>query len=301
MSMNLKQLETFLWVANLGSFRKAADRLFTTQPAISARIANLEDTLGTRLFERDAGSIRLTAKGQELLPYAEKVLRMTEVLREKAGGQERFSGVLRLGVSETIVHTLLPAFLARLHEEHPQITVEITVDATVHLRDEIVARSLDLAFLMGPISEYSIINLELASFPLIWAAAPKLTGGGMEKMTLGELASFPILTYARNTRPYVELKKHLSEATDLPVRIFPSSSLAAMHRMSIDGLGVGTLPLKMIEPDLEAGLLVAVATDWKPADLMFTASYSSEPFNPMAEYAASLACMVGREFASATG
>jgi len=295
MSLNLRQLETFLWVATLGSFRKTAERLYTTQPAISARIANLEDTLGTKLFEREPGAIRLTAKGQELLPYAEKVLRMTDTLREKAGDPSRLAGVLRLGVSETIVHTLLPAFLARLHENFHEVDVEITVEATVNLRNELVSRSLDLAFLMGPVSEYSIENLDLAAFPLSWIASPELGVPTDRAVPLDELVSFPLLTYARNTRLYAELKNQVGERCDGPARIFPSSSLAANLRMTMDGIGIGSLPKRMVERELDAGILVEVSCPWKPADLKFTASYASEPFNPIAEQAAAMACRIAVE------
>lgn len=73
MIWNLKQLETFVWVAKLGRFLRTAERLNTTQPNISVRIAELETTLDVRLFERDAGSVTLTPKGQALLNYAERV------------------------------------------------------------------------------------------------------------------------------------------------------------------------------------------------------------------------------------
>ena len=78
--MNYKRLETFVWVASLGNFRKAAERLHTTQPAISARISGLEAELGVKLFEREGGSspIALTSKGKELLPYVEKILYQTD-------------------------------------------------------------------------------------------------------------------------------------------------------------------------------------------------------------------------------
>ena len=174
MTFTLRQLEAFVWVATLGNFRKTAEHLHTTQPAISTRIASLEAALGVKLFERDTGSVQLTAKGQKLLPYAEKTLQTAELLKENSGSKTAMSGVLRLGVSETIVHTLLPAFLTRLHGEYPKIDVEIRVDTTIHLRNELVARTLDLAFLMGPISEYRIENLRLASFPLVWTASPRL-------------------------------------------------------------------------------------------------------------------------------
>lgn len=289
MSFNLRQLETFLWLATLGSFRQTAERLHTTQPAISSRIANLEASLGIRLFERQPGSVRLTAKGQELLPYAEKVLRMTTTLREKAGGQANVEGVLRLGVSETVVHSLLPTILSRLHERHRRLDVEITVDATINLRNELVARSLDLAFLMGPISEYSITNIDLASFPIVWAASPDLDMPRGRPLSPSELASFPLITYARNTRPYSELKTMLQETSDMPVRLFPSSSYAAMLRMTTDGFGIGTLPLDLISAELEAGSLQEVPCDLKLADLKFTASYPAEPFNPVAESTAAFA------------
>ena len=74
--MNIINLQTYVWVASFGSFRKVAEMLHTTQPAISNRIASLESELGVRLFERGPGPapITLTAKGAELLPFAEKIL-----------------------------------------------------------------------------------------------------------------------------------------------------------------------------------------------------------------------------------
>ena len=78
MKINLKQLEAFVWVADLGSFRKAADRLNTTQPNVSSRIALLEGAMKRKLMERDAGSVRLTSKGIQMLDYARKVLQAAE-------------------------------------------------------------------------------------------------------------------------------------------------------------------------------------------------------------------------------
>ena len=132
--MNHKRLETFVWVASLGSFRKAAERMYTTQPAISARISALESELGVKLFEREVGSapISLTAKGKDLLPYAEKILYQSEQLRKRAESSSAYSGVIRIGVSETIAHTWLSRFLAQLHREMPNLDVELTVEVDAH-------------------------------------------------------------------------------------------------------------------------------------------------------------------------
>lgn len=289
MSFTLRQLEAFVWVATLGSFRKTAERLSTTQPAISNRIAGLENLLGARLFQRDTGSVRLTSKGQELLPYAEKMLQLASTVHDRTANRSRLSGVLRLGVSETIVHTLLPRFLLELHEHHPGVDVEITVDATVNLRKELVSRNLDLAFLMGPISDYRIANLDLASFPLVWAASPRLGIAIDAPLSIHELARYPILTYARITRPYAEIASHLHTHCDFPVRLFPSSSLSACLQMTRDGIGIGSMPRAIIDRQLADGDLVAVPCQWHPSNLHFTVSYPIVPGNPLGDAAATLA------------
>lgn len=105
MKLSLKQLEAFVWVANLGSFRKAADRLNTIQPNISSRIATLETLLGQTIMDRDAGSVRLTSKGTQLLIHARKVLRAVDDFADATSEASLIDGTLRLGVTEMIVHT----------------------------------------------------------------------------------------------------------------------------------------------------------------------------------------------------
>lgn len=298
MSFTLRQLETFVWVATLGNFRKTAEQLNTTQPAISNRISGLEDLLGLKLFERDTGSVRLTAKGQELLPFAEKVLKSAEQFREHAGTNMAMSGVLRLGVSETIVHAWLPDFLTSLHSQHPHIDVEITVLPTFDLRNELVARSLDLAFLMGPISEYRIGNLELSDIPLRWIASPSLGLKPGHCYQIEELVQYPLLTYARNTRPYVELDRYLRENVDTPARIFPSSSLSACLQMAVDGIGIATLPPSAVANQIQEGSLIELQCEWSPPPLHFTASFPSVPANPVSEAAANLAQILAEKFSA---
>lgn len=293
--MNFKRLETFIWVATLGSFRKAAERLYTTQPAISTRIAALEEELGVQLFERESGKTLLTSKGQELLPFAEKIVFMSEQLRKRADRVALLSGILRLGVSETIVHSWLPQFFRDLHKAVPNLDVEITVDVTSNLRTGLMDRSLDLAFLMGPVSEPKIENRALCSFPLLWVASPNLNLPD-RRLKLEELAAWPIVTYARNTKPFAEISQKFSQLDELPARFYSSSSLAACRRLTIDGIGVSTLPLSVIADELRSGQLVQLDTAWTPSQLEFTASYPSVPFNPVAELAANLAVGVSEAY-----
>ena len=299
--MNYKRLETFVWVASLGNFRKAAERLHTTQPAISARIAGLEEELGVKLFEREGGSspIILTPKGKELLPYVEKILYQTEQLRKQAEISTAYSGVLRLGVSETIVNTWLPDFLAQLHHDMPKLNVELTVDITSSLAEGIKDRTLDLALLMGPISEPSIVNRTLCTYELSWVASPKLNLPN-RLLYLEELLPWPIVTYARSTRPYVEITQKFRELEGPPVNLFSSTSLAACLSLAIDAVGISTMPNVMIAKHLEEGSLKKLRAIWTPSKLTFTASYSDDPFNPLAEIATDLAVAAAEKYEKST-
>ena len=94
MTPNLKHIQAFVAVADLGTFRRAAERLNTTQPNISGRIAQLEEQLGFRLMERDAGSVRLTPRGQSLLAPARAILAAMEEAKKAGAGATTYKGKL---------------------------------------------------------------------------------------------------------------------------------------------------------------------------------------------------------------
>src|SRR5438552_2771515 len=133
--LNLKQLETFSWVARLGSFQAAASRLNATQPAISIRVRELERLLGVELFDRTARGARLTLKGRELLDQAERLLAAAAEVQYRIADKATIRGVVRLGVVDVVALTWLPQFIFRLERVYPGIRVDLVVDGTFHLRD----------------------------------------------------------------------------------------------------------------------------------------------------------------------
>ena len=288
---NLKQLEAYVWVAKLGSFRRTAERLNTTQPNISVRVSGLERALGATLFERDAGSVTLTPTGSTLLAYAERVLAATEDFSAKSGLAADQLGVIRLGVTELVAQTWLRTFLSALKLEFPNLAVELVVDFSVNLHRELVERSLDLGFLNGPITDLNIDNHDLGSAPFAWVTSPRLPG---PLTTIEDLARQTILTHARNTRPFVEIAAHFRENWVGPVRLVPSSSQMAILQMTIDGLGVAALPLPVLQEPLASGALVEIPYPWVPTPLRFTASYPHKPANQMIRRAALLAQDISR-------
>ena len=297
MKFNLKQLEAFVWVADLASFRKAADRLSTTQPNISARIAALETVLEVSLMERDAGSVRLTSKGLQLLEHARGVLQASEKLLEAANQKMLLNGVLRLGITEMIVHTWLREFLRVLKDRYPNITVELTVDLSINLGKELFERSIDLAFQSGPFSRQTTASKDLGVYELIWISSPASGLPLNLPVMLEDLVAFPVLTHARGTQPYQEVAAHFTKRRDLAVRLVPSSNLAACVHMAIDGFGTATVPAAMVKNELESGELIQVNYSWTPESLRFMARYDAEKSPRFVAHAADIAVEVSQRFA----
>ncbi len=297
MSLSLKQLEAFVTAADLGGFSKAAARLNTTQPNISLRIASLETTLDTVLMERDAGSVRLTTRGRDLLVYARRVLRATEELKIASANAASLEGVLRLGVTEMVVHTWLSDFLERLTETFPSIAVELRVDLSVTLDKELADRTLDLAFQSGPFEHPASGIEDLGTYPLTWVASPALAEKFVGPVGLEELSKFPILTHAKNTRPFSEVDAHLREAGRARPHLVPSNNLSACLHMTTKGMGIATLLQAMVSEDLKAGRLVEIDYPWKPEPLSFFARYDAERAPKFVVVAANLARDVAAAFA----
>ena len=294
MRPTLKQLEALIWVADLGSFRKAADRLNTTQPNISARIAGLETLLNVKLMERDAGSVRLTSKGLDVLDQARKVLNATEMLVDSASRAALFDGTLRLGVTEMVVHTWLSNFLRNLKTRFPTIQVEMTVDMSVNLEKQLAERSLDLALQNGPFNRAMSGQVGLGTYPLIWVAAPSLNLHQLNPITIEDLARHTILTHARDTKLYAEVSGHFSDRRDLQVRLVPSSSLAACLHMAVNGMGLVTVPAAMVAREIAVGSLVRLTYGWTPESMDFYARYDAQKASGFVATAAELAADAAR-------
>ncbi len=187
---DFKALETFLWVVNLGSFRGAAQKLNTTQPAISQRIAQLEHEMGVRLLQRDRRMASPTTAGRQMLVYAEKLIGLRSEMMAAVGDRSAMRGVLRLGVAETIVHTLLTRLIKHVNISYPNLSLEIEVDITPNLNARLQAQEIDLAFVLGPLSTSNIRNRVLCDYPVGFLASPSL-GLGNDLLSIHDLAKFP--------------------------------------------------------------------------------------------------------------
>lgn len=269
---DLRSLETFFWVAQLRSFKAAAERLRTTQPAVSLRIAGLESELGVKLLDRGARVATPTARGRLLFDYAERFLKLQTEMLDAVAAPEALGGVVRLGVSETIVHTWLARFVERVHALHPQVTLEIEVDVSPALAAGLTERRLDLAFLLGDVTDPTIETRALCRYPLAFVASPALPLA-RDLAELADIAAWPIITYPKTTRPYIELMR-LFNAPGVPrPRVYASSSLSTIVRMALDEIGVSVIPPVVIAAEQAAGRLRIVPVAAPLPDLVYSVAF----------------------------
>jgi DNA-binding transcriptional LysR family regulator len=291
--VDFKMMETFVWVATLRSFRGAAEKLNTTQPAVSMRIAQLEDLLGVRLLERDRRLVAPTHKGQELLRYAERLIRLRADMIEAIGDRSTMRGMVRLGVSETIVHTWLPTLIERVNAAYPNLELEIEVDISPNLRDRLVAKDLNLALLLGPISNPNVHSRPLCSFPLAFVAGGRIRMP-RTAMPLEALAKWPIITFSRNTQPHIAVRE-LFERAGVRATIHASASLATVVRMALDGIGIAVIPPASLHKFAAVGKLRRLNTTAKLPRLNFVVSWPTAPDSFAAQKVAEIAVEVARE------
>ncbi len=291
--MDFRSLETFVWVVNLGSFRGAAAKLNTTQPAVSQRIAALEADLGVRLVDRMRHRAMPTERGRALMGYAERMLRLRGEMRLAVAERDVVRGVLRLGVAETIVHTWLPRLIEQVSTAYPRLALEIDVDISPNLRERLVAQQIDLAFLLGPLSVPSVRNCPLCRFPLAFLASPRLALPP-DPVPLEALAAHPLITFSRRTQPYVAVNELFARPDLPPIRLHASAALGPVVRMAVDGLGIAVVPPAIAATEMAAGALREIRATVDLADLAFTASWPLTPDGFAAEAVAAVAIAVAR-------
>jgi DNA-binding transcriptional LysR family regulator len=291
--IDFRTLEAFVWVATLGSFRGAARRLHMTQPAISQRIAQLENDVGIKLLQRETRTVTPTLRGRELLIYAKKLLDLRTDMLVVVADASTLRGVLRVGVAETIVHTWLTRLIKQVSGTYPFLALEIEVDVTANLHARLLGQEIDLGFGVGPLSDPAVLNRPLCTYPVAFVASPTIEWVN-QPVTLDELARHPIITFSRNTQPYTVVRSLFSRPDLPPVRLHASASLATVVHMAVEGLGVAVIPPVVVPSELADGRLCLVKTHVRVPSLSFFSSWPVSPDMRAAESVAQIAVDIAR-------
>ncbi len=251
--MDIQNLKAFMLVAETGSFSAAAEKLHLTQPAVSKRIALLEEQLEANLFDRIGRNVSLTEAGSALLPHAKNVQQELEAaqrsVRDLAGN---VSGELRLATSHHIGLHRLPPVLSQFSRAYPDVNIDIDFMDSEQAHELIHQGNAELAVVtLSPAKEASLVTLPVWTDPLDFMAATdhelfSKTG----KTELAALAAYPAIVPGLNTYTG-QIIKSLFDRHNLKLQVsLATNYLETIRMMASVGLGWTVLPRSMGDSSL---------------------------------------------------
>ncbi len=271
MRITLSQLEAFYWAAHLGSIHAAARHLHLSQPAVSARIRELETTLEAQLFERTRQRVTLTETGMASLRYAEQALhssRQLEHFRKSRSPSEK----LRLGADECSATVGLTAVITKIKEHFPSLELEITVDVGAVLNQKLNAKELDIALLTNPSTGPETTDSFIGWMPFAWVASPSTpihTNPFRPRDALG----MTIATHSAPSTLHAVVENWLSSGGAEVHALSTSNSLALISKLTAAGHAIAILPLPLLQEMLATGVVRTLPCDPPIEPARFYISY----------------------------
>lgn len=252
--MDTANLVAFLAVADSGSFSRAAEQLHLTQPAISKRIAMLEQQLDTRLFDRIGRHISLTEAGRALKPRAEQILQVLSDTRRALGnlsGQVR--GRLSMATSHHIGLHRLPPVLRRFTKAYPGVALDIQFLDSEVAYDKVLHGEIELAIItLAPQIEAPIMAHTIWNDPLEFVSAPEHPLSQLSEVSLKRLADYPAVFPGPNTFTH-RVVSALFEQHGIRPDIGMSTNYMETIKMMVSiGLAWSVLPRTMLDNQVHA-------------------------------------------------
>lgn len=248
----LYHLETLLWISRLGTFRAAAERMNTSQPAISARVREIEEQLGIALFRREGRNMVLTARGRRLVQECEPLWAGFEKVLLTASGFEGASGVVRIGSGEIAAASCLPRFVHEVERDLPGVTLELELDLTARMFQQLLGGTIDLAFLAGPVASPGIRTAPIGSVDLVWAASRATVEAG------GFARPLPVWSIPDHSPLHGVTVDSLAAHGITPRSLGTCNNVRMLIDIVSGGGGAAVLPEPMIRPQLADGTLAEV-------------------------------------------
>jgi DNA-binding transcriptional LysR family regulator len=256
--MDFDQLETFLEVARLSSFSRAAEKRFRTQPAISSQIRLLEEEVGAKLLDRSGGRVSITASGKLFQKYAEDTLEARKAVLLAIAETERVPrGEIIVGANEGTCLHILPEVFAEFKKLYPDVAVNIKRADYSGILESIVDNSVDFGVISLPVNDARLTVVLIHRDELVIIAPPHHALAKLKTASIAEVAKFPlVMPKAGHTRDGLDGLFHERKLKPRYAMELDSSEL--LKRFVAADVGVGFIARSHVEEDVRAGVLCAV-------------------------------------------
>ena len=256
--MDFDQLETFLEVARLSSFSRAAERRFRTQPAISSQIRALEEEVGAKLLDRSGGKVAMTAAGKVFQKYAEETLEQRRVMLLNLAEMHRVPrGEIVVSANEGTCLHILPEVFAEFKRQYPNVAVNVKRLEHNKILEAIIDNSCDFGIVSLPVPDKRMTVVPIHREELIVITPPRHPLAKHKKVTLAEVVEYPLLLpKVGRTRDALETLFH--ERRLKPIVSMELDSSELLKRFVAADVGIGFIPRSHVADDLKANALAAL-------------------------------------------
>jgi DNA-binding transcriptional LysR family regulator len=256
--MELRNIKTFLCVAEQCSFSKAAVMLGYSQSTVTTQIQQLEQEFGTLLFERIHKTVRLTAAGTEFVGFAQKMLLTADEAKNAMKRLPEENGELRIAMAESLCSTFFPDILERYHKEYPNVDLSITTGGTDDIFYMLRHNEADMVYTLDRrIYSTDLVTALEKEEDVYFVASPSYSAAG-KAVTLEELTKYDFILTEKN----MSYRKHLDElmaSKSLQIRPFLELGSVEMIRTLVErGIGISFLPYYAVKDSIKNGTLVKI-------------------------------------------
>jgi len=256
--MDFDQLETFIDVARLSSFSRAAEKRFRTQPAISSQIRSLEEEVGARLLDRSGGKVSLTASGKLFLKFAEDTLDVRKAVVTAIAETERVPrGEIVVGANEGTCLHILPEVFAHFKKQYPDVSVNIRRADYAKVLESVIDNSVDFGVVSLPITDTRLTAVPIHRDELVLIVPPRHPLAKLKSAAAADIAQYPlVMPKVGHTRDALDELFHQKKLKPRYAMEVDSSEL--LKRFVAADVGVGFIARSHVQEDVQARVLATV-------------------------------------------
>src|SRR5262245_1893493 len=256
-NINLHQLATFQVVAKHCSYVRAAEELHFSQPAVSAQIRQLEDSMGVKLFDKIGRKTHLTQAGEELYLYSQKIFSLIDETMETMGSlRSPHYGRLSVGADTTVGTYVIPGILGKFRHLYPEVEISLDVINPGYLFEALVNNRVDMAVMSKVPTEVSVFTAPFAPTELVLVAPPTHRLAGCTRVPFVDMARehFLLREFGSGTRAALEAA---FQEAGLPLQVsMQVGNNSAIKQGVMAGLGIALISRVALDMELETNRLV---------------------------------------------
>ncbi|BBI35549.1 LysR family transcriptional regulator [Cohnella abietis] len=255
--MNIDHVEAFVYVIHYGSFNKAANVLYLSQPSVTARIQSLERELNCKLFDRVGKQVTLTEQGKKFLPYAEQLLRIYQKSKQQLQPNTLLMESINIGCTVSVANYVISDVLSRMQQEHPDVSFRIITGSTDEIMKKLLDRELDVGFVRN-VTHPNIQSVKYYVDPIrlyVYDGHPFID---QEKVTVEAISEQPLVFFECGALDWKEIHHFFEKQEFAPNIQFFVDNLETAKKLILRKACIGFLPGMTVREEVAAGRLYEI-------------------------------------------